>query len=93
MSDHRASILARIGWCQWQRTLAVTPLEREAWRAEEEGLRDAFLNRDHTKQYRYTRFEVFERYAMGIEDGKTLIRLAHVEKLLSPTYNQPTNRP
>ncbi len=86
VADPRASILARIEWCQWQRTLALTPLEREAWRAEEEGLLDALLNRDHMKHYRYSRPDVFERYLMGIEDGHALIRLAYVERLLATTY-------
>ncbi len=80
MAVSSPSILARIEWCQWQRTQACTQSELEGWRAEEEGLKDALLNRDHTKRYRYGPPSVFERYAMGFEDGQALIRLARVEQ-------------
>jgi hypothetical protein len=71
--------ITRIEWCQRQREQARTQAEREGWRAEEEGLRDALRNRDRTYQYRHSPpgvFDVFERYAMGHEDGRALIRLA-----------------
>ena len=70
------SIEARIKRCWKLRTQACTQAELEAWRAEEEGLRDALLEKDHTHQYRDRPPAVFERYAMGFEDGKALIRLA-----------------
>lgn len=74
------SILARIEWCRRQRTQAHTEPALEGWRAEEEGLRDAFLRRDHTNHYRYSLPSVFMRYAMGFEDGQALIRLAWVDR-------------
>lgn len=85
MVNPHTSVLARIEWCRWQRTLALTRAEMEAWRAEEEGLLDALLNRDHARHYRYSRPDVFDRYMMGFEDGKALIRLAHVKTLLATT--------
>ena len=62
-------LVARLEWCQRQGTQALTQAELEGWRAEEEGLRDALLNRDRTYQYRCSPSGVLERYAMGLEDG------------------------
>lgn len=70
------SITSRIEWCRRQRTQARAQLELEGWQAEEEGLRDALLNRDHTNQYQQGPPGVFERYAMGLQDGQALIRAA-----------------
>ncbi len=72
------SIINRIEWCRRQRTQARTKPELEGWRAEEEGLRDALLHRDHMKQYRYSPPDVFERYAMGLHDGQAMLRVARV---------------
>jgi hypothetical protein len=83
MEDSNTSVLARIEWCRRQRTQARTAPELEEWRAEEEGLLDAFLKRDHTNHYRYSSPSVFERYAMGLEDGQALIRLAWVDRHLA----------
>jgi hypothetical protein len=74
------SILFRINWCRRQRAQACTDPEMQRWRAEEEGLRDALLKRDHTSQYRYFPVGVSERYAMGFEDGRSMIRLACVDR-------------
>ena len=74
------SIVARMEWCRWQSTHAQTDPEIEGWRAEEDGLRDALLHRDHTKLYRYGPPGVFVRYAMGFEDGHALMRLAWVAR-------------
>lgn len=74
------SIASRIAWCQRQKTQARARLELERWHAEEEGLRDALLNRDHTNQYRYCPPGVFERYLMGLQDGLALIRTAAVDQ-------------
>ena len=68
-------LVARIEWCRRQRRQAPTQREVEGWCAEEEGLLDALLERDHTDQYRHSPPSVFERYAMGLEDGRALIRL------------------
>jgi hypothetical protein len=75
-----SSILFRINWCRLQGTRACTESEVEGWRAEEEGLRDALLTRDHTKGYRYDGSSVFERYALGFEDGRALIRISYVDR-------------
>jgi hypothetical protein len=76
-------IRSRIEWCRRQRIQARTQPELEGWRAEEEGLQDAILNRDHTNQYRYSPPDVFERYAMGLEDGRALICLARLDLYLA----------
>jgi len=73
------SIAARIEWCRQLSVQARTHTELEAWRAEEEGLRDALLERDHRHQYRDRPPAVFERYALGFEDGNALICLACVD--------------
>ncbi|HLZ33733.1 MAG TPA: hypothetical protein VKP13_06940 [Nitrospira sp.] len=72
------SIFNRIEWCRKQRTQARTQPELERWRAEEDGLRDALLHRDHTKLYRYSPSDVFARYAMGLHDGQAMLRVARV---------------
>ncbi len=82
LAQTRTTIGARIEWCRRQETQACTRAELDAWRAEEEGLRDALLNRDRTYQYRYSPSRIFERYAIGLQDGRALIRLAWVERHL-----------
>ena len=74
------SIVWRIEWCRRQTMQACERLELDGWHAEEEGLRDALLNRDHTNQYRYGPSGVFERYVMGLQDGLALIRAAAVDQ-------------
>ncbi len=88
MTGISTSIAARIEWCRQQRTQAHTQAELEGWRAEEEGLRDAVLNRDHTNHYRYSPPGVFERYAMGFQDGQALIRVSWVDRHLPPAANR-----
>ncbi len=77
------SIINRIEWCRKQRTQTRTQPEVEQWRAEEEGLRDALLNRDHTNQYRYSPPDVSDRYAMGLHDGRAMLRVAWVDRHLA----------
>lgn len=74
------SIASRIEWCLRQKTQARTLLELEGWQAEENGLRDALLNRDHTKQYQQGPLCVCGRYVMGFQDGEALIRAAAVDQ-------------
>ena len=74
------SIASRIEWCLRQKTQARAQLEVEGWQAEEEGLLDALRNRDHTNQYLHCPPAVFERYAMGLQDGQALIRTAAVDQ-------------
>ena len=76
------SIANRIEWCRRQRSLARTHSELQEWRAEEEGLRDALLNRDHTTQYQYSPPDVFERYSLGLHDGQALMRAELVDQLV-----------
>lgn len=71
----------RIVWCRRQRIKARTYLEAEAWRAEEEGLRDSILRRDHVTKYRSP--VLFERYVLGFQDGKAIMRVARVNPLHS----------
>jgi hypothetical protein len=78
MEYQTKSIASRIEWCRRQETQARTPLEREGWYAEEEGLRDALLNRDHTNQYQHGPLCVWGRYVMGLQDGEGLIRTVAV---------------
>lgn len=78
------SLVARLEWCQRQGTQARTQAELEGWRAEEEGLRDALLNRDRTYQHRCSLTGVLERYAMGLEDGRVLIRVARRDGIRQP---------
>ncbi|MBX3331825.1 MAG: hypothetical protein KF722_15565 [Nitrospira sp.] len=70
----------RIVWCRRQRIKAWTDLEVEAWRAEEEGLRDAVLRRDHVTKYRRQSPVLFERYVLGFQDEKALMRVAQVNR-------------
>lgn len=72
-------VLFRIEWCRRQRTKTHTGPEHEGWRAEEEGLRDALLNRDHTSHYRHAAPGMLERYVLGFQDGQALIRAAWID--------------
>jgi hypothetical protein len=74
------SIASRIEWCLRQKTQACAQFEREGWQAEEEGLRDALLNRNHTNQYQHCPPGVFGRYMMGLQDGQALIHAAAVDQ-------------
>lgn len=76
------SIVSRIEWCRRQRAQFATSRELEEWEAEEQGLQDAILNTDHTNEYRQSPPRVFERYAMGLQDGKALIRAEVVTALV-----------
>ena len=81
MARASTSIVARIERCRRLRTQARTQAELEGLRAEEEGLGDALVESDYTDQYRDSPPAVFERYALGFEDGKALICLACVSVL------------
>ena len=74
------SIVWRIEWCRRQTMQACERLELDGWHAEEEGLRDALLNRDNTNQYRYGPRGTFEMYVMGLQDGRALLRSAAVDQ-------------
>ena len=78
----------RIVWCRRQMVKARTDLEVEAWRAEEEGLRDAVLRRDHVNKYRERSPILFERYVLGFQDGKALMRVARVNRFSQPATEE-----
>lgn len=47
------------------------------------GLRDAALHRDHTNKYRGRSPIILERYLMGFQDARALMRVARVTQLHS----------
>ena len=74
-------VTSRIVWCRRQRAKARTNLEMDAWRAEEEGLKDAVPRRDHVHKYRERSPILFERYVLGFQDGKALMRVARLNHI------------
>ena len=88
MADTNKSITARIEWCRQQSTQMCAPLEIAEWRAEAEGLEDALLHRDHTTQYQQGSPSVFERYALGLQDGQAVLRTATVHQHVAPPVHQ-----
>jgi hypothetical protein len=78
------SIASRIEWCRRQSTKERAQLELAGWQAEEAGLRDALLNRDRTDQYQQNPPAVFQRYAMGLQDGHAMLRTASVYQHFTP---------
>ena len=72
------SIASRIEWCRRQSMQACAPLEAAGWQAEEDGLWDALLDRDHTNQYQQSPPGVFARYTMGLQDGHAMMRTTAV---------------
>lgn len=93
MAYETESFASRIEWCRRQSTQARAPLERAGWRAEEEGLRDALLNKNHTYQYQQGPPGVFERYAMGLQYGREVLRTAATyHQFAPPTRTATTGR-
>jgi hypothetical protein len=84
MRDAFDLLTFRMAWCREQMALAETEFESDAWRAEEEGLRDALLNKDHTEQYRLSPPEILERYLRGFHDGMILLRAARADRMIHP---------
>jgi len=62
---------------------AYTPREAAGWQAEEDGLWDALLERDHTNQYQQSPTGVFARYTMGLQDGHAMMRTAAVDQQIA----------
>lgn len=83
------SIMARIQWCRRRSTQACKQRESEEWHAEEEGLRDALFNQDHSHRYRYGPSGVFMRYALGLQDGRALLRVGTVGRQFRFPEKQP----
>jgi hypothetical protein len=75
MAYQTNSLITRIVWCRQQRTQARGHRESLEWHAEEDGLRDALLNQDHSKQYRYSLPRIYSRYLTGLQDGRDLLRM------------------
>jgi hypothetical protein len=88
MAFQTESLTARIEWCRQQSTQTCAPLEIAEWRAEAEGLEDALLHRDHTTQYQQGSPSVFERYALGLQDGHAVLRAAAVHQHIAPPVHQ-----
>lgn len=82
-------ITIRIDWCRRQIAQARTEPELDGWRAEEDGLRDALLNSDHTEDYRLCPPEIRNRYVLGLQDGTALLRTVRIERAIqhAGTYN------
>jgi len=65
---------ARVEWCQKMGKQTQLQEEREAWVAEEEGLRDASLGRERTLLIRLCYPSQVDRYRLGFQDGQVLLR-------------------
>lgn len=72
------SIKGRIDWCRWQQFQSPGQREYEEWHAEEDGLWDALLHEDHSKLYQLGPETLFLRYSMGLQDGRSLLRVGNV---------------
>ena len=79
MASRSNPVVYRMEWCRRQRTKTCPGPEQDGWQAEEAGLRDALLNRDHTSDYRHAPPDLLERYVLGFQDGQALIRAAWVD--------------
>jgi hypothetical protein len=90
MAYANKSIASRIEWCQRLSAQACAPLEIAGWCAEAEGLRDALLERDHTTQYQQGPTSVFERYATGLQDGRSVLRSPRCPNSYHSRARQPT---
>jgi len=90
MDDATKSFASRIEWCRRQSMQARAPLERAGWQAEEEGLRDALLNNNHTYQYYQGPPGVFERYTMGLQYGREVLRTAAMSSQFAPPTRTAT---
>jgi hypothetical protein len=90
MTYSTKSFASRIEWCRQQSMQARAPLERAGWQAEEEGLRDALLNKNHTYQYQQGPPSVFQRYAMGLQYGREVLRTAVVYRQFASSTRTAT---
>ncbi len=75
----------RIEWCRRQVAQACTEPEVDGWRAEENGLRDAVMNRDRTDDYRLCPPGILARYVLGFQDGTVLLRATRIERMIHAT--------
>src|SRR5262245_40104243 len=77
-------VLFRIEWCGRHRTKTHGGLEHEGWRADEDGLRDGLLTRDHTSNDRHAAPGVLARYVLGFHDGEALYHAAWIDTNSGP---------
>jgi hypothetical protein len=91
MAYANTSLASRIEWCRRRKTPACSQLELEGWEAEEAGLRDALLNRDRTTQYQQRPPGVFKRYAIGLQDGRSMLRTVAVLQHFAPPTRTATH--
>lgn len=84
----RNPVKIRIDWCRRQIEQARTTSEIDEWCAEEDGLRDALLNSDHTDDYRLCPPEIRQRYVLGFQDGTALLRAAWLTRAAQATETQ-----
>ncbi len=88
MERKKDPITIRINWCRKQSAQARTEPEIDGWRAEEDGLRDALLNSDHTDNYRLCPPEIRKRYMLGLQDGTALLRTTRLERTIQGAGTQ-----
>ncbi|NJN70486.1 MAG: hypothetical protein HC801_09570 [Nitrospira sp.] len=86
----RSLINARIAWCRRQREQARMESEADEWRAEEDGLRDALLNKNYTDAYRLSTAEAFRRYVRGLREGRAILRVTQVERIVADVATEST---
>ncbi len=92
MNSARDLINARIAWCQRRCEQASTESEADGWRVEENGLRDALLNKDYTDAYRLSTAEILRRYERGFQEGRAILRVVPMEHIV-PNVAVGTPRP
>jgi hypothetical protein len=68
-------LMARIEWCHEQKMHTQGQRESEEWHAEEDGLRDALLNEDHSNRYKSRLPGAYARYLIGLQDGRDMLRV------------------
>ena len=83
MANETNVLIARIEWCRRERAQARTQPDFDRWRAEEDGLWDAILDQNRMTQYQCYPTDVFERYAMGLHDGRVMLRVARMTQQVS----------
>ena len=83
MDVQQPSLASRVDWCRKMRNQTGRKEEREAWIAEEEGLRDASFGRLRATLIGVCYPSQVKRYIQGFQDGRTLISLAPVRFVIA----------
>lgn len=78
-------------WCQPQREQARTESVADGWHAED-GLRDASLNKHYADAYRLSSTEIFLRYVRGLRDGRALLRIGSVGRIVPDVTAETSTR-